>query len=221
MADAHPGHYAKLTVADSGCGIPVEIKGKIFDPFFTTKEVGKGTGLGLSTVLGIVRSHSGFVTVESEMARGATFNVFLPADTDNAVGQQALQHVETPLNRGCTILIIDDEVSILDAISLVLVKNEYQVLRANDGAAGLDLFRKHADRISVVLVDVIMPGMDGVQIAQALKAINPQVKIIASTGHADETMESKLEALGVGFILRKPYDTGKLLSSLHEMISGS
>jgi PAS domain S-box-containing protein len=218
MPDAKAGDYAMLAISDSGTGIPREIVDKIFDPFFTTKEVGKGTGLGLSTVLGIVRSHGGFVTVESNEGRGSTFKVFLPHETAGTAELKLVSHMETPKGSGETILVVDDEVCITQAIAMVLEENGFKVLIAVEGIDALALYREHANEIDLVLTDVMMPGMDGVALAGALKEINARVKIIASTGQATETRQAELQAIGVHVILRKPYDAKKLLTTLYDAI---
>jgi PAS domain S-box-containing protein len=218
VPDAKAGAYAILSISDSGTGIPREIINKIFDPFFTTKEVGKGTGLGLSTVMGIVRSHGGFITVESEKGRSTTFKLFLPREKNGTAKKRPLAPMEMPQGNGEVILVVDDELYVAKATSMVLEKNGYKVITAFEGTAALALYREHANKIKVVLTDVMMPGIDGVSLSRALKEIDPQVKIIACTGHATETREVELRALGVNVILSKPYDAKKLVSTLHEAI---
>jgi PAS domain S-box-containing protein len=219
VPDAKAGSYAMLAVSDTGMGIAREIVQKIFDPFFTTKEVGKGTGLGLSTVAGIVRSHGGFVTVESGVGRGTTFKVFLPRETLTAAEQERLSQTEIPQDRGeATILVVEDEAIIAKTLSMVLKNNGYKVLAAFDGNEALALYKEHAQEIDLVFTDVMMPGMDGVALSRALQEINPRVKILASTGQASEFRQDELYALGVDVILHKPYDVRNLLASLHDAI---
>ena len=218
IVDAKAGDYVVLAIADSGTGIQPKILGQIFDPFFTTKEVGKGTGLGLSTVMGIVRSYGGFVSVESEENRGSTFKIFLPAELGDMEEQKHSTSVEMPQGNGETILVVDDEVFVAKVTTMVLEKNGYKVLAACDGNDALNLYKQHASEIKMVLTDIMMPGMDGVHFARALKAINPRVKIIASTGQATETRQVELRSLGVHIILSKPFDAKKLLSTLHHAI---
>jgi len=218
VSDARPEDYAMVSISDSGSGIPSEIIGKIFDPFFTTKEIGKGTGLGLSTVIGIVRSHGGFVTVKSGVDRGSNFKVFLPREADGTLEQEPLVPVKMLQGEGETILLVDDEVCIAKMTSAVLENNGYKVLASAEGTDALALYREHATVIKVVLTDVMMPGMDGLKLTRALKEINPLVKVIASTGQATETRQAELQALGVNVILHKPYDAKKLLKALHEAI---
>lgn len=218
--DAKTGDYAMLSVSDSGTGIPREIISKIFDPFFTTKNFGQGTGLGLSTVIGIVRSHGGFVTVDSDENQGSTFKVFLPRATCETAEQKTLADSQTPLNKGGTILLVDDESFIAKVTSMVLEKHGYKVFTAAEGTEALALYREHAKEIDLVLTDIMMPGMDGVKVAKALKAMAPRLKIIASTGQATETRQAELRALGVNVIMSKPYEVEELLATLHEAIHG-
>ena len=219
VPDAKTGDFAVLAVTDGGMGIPHESIAKIFEPFFTTKEVGRGTGLGLSSAMGIVRSHGGFLTVKSEVGRGTTFNVFLPRDTESTAEQKPLPKTEIPQERGGeTLLVVDDERAVVKTLSMALGNKGYKVLTALDGNEALTLYKEQAHEIALVLTDVMMPGMDGVALSRALKRINPQVKIIASTGQASETCQAELKALGVNGILHKPYDSKKLLAALQDAI---
>ena len=216
--NAKVGDYAVLKITDTGTGIAPAIISKIFEPFFTTKETGKGTGLGLSTAIGIVRSHGGFVTVSSELGHGATFNVFLPRETGGIVEQRRFANMDFQPGNGETILVVEDEELIAKVAAIVLEKNGYKVLAASSGAEALALYENHANEINVILTDIMMPEMDGLQLSRSLKKINPEAKIIASTGQATEAQKSKLRALGVHVILHKPYDAKKLLATLHEAI---
>ena len=214
VPDAEAGEYAMVSISDSGSGIPRDIHKKIFDPFFTTKELGKGTGLGLSTAIGIVRSHGGFITLESEEGKGSTFKVFLPRELKGEEAPTPEGSLATQIGEGSTILVVDDEVLIVIATSMMLKKSGYNVLTSADGTEALALYKANATRIDLVLTDVMMPRMDGVELARALKKINPEVKIIASTGQASEILQADLQALGVHLILRKPYDIKQLLAAL-------
>lgn len=218
VPDAKVGNYAMLEVSDTGIGIPQEIIGNIFDPFFTTKELGKGTGLGLSTSIGIVRSHGGFITVRSEEGHGSTFKAFLPAETVGAQEQAHSGFTEMPQGTGETILIVDDEIVICKATSMVLEKNGYRVLTATGGVCALTLYREYATSVEVVITDVMMPDMNGIELTRALKEINPRQKVIASTGHANQVRQAELKELGVDVILNKPYDAIKLLTTLRSVI---
>lgn len=218
VPDAKVGDFVMLSVVDSGEGIPKSIIGKIFDPFFTTKDIGRGTGLGLSTVAGIIRSHGGFVVVESEAGRGSVFKVYLPASGSDGSKPERAAHPELPLGEGETILLVEDEANILAVTSTVLANGGYHILKAPGGIEALEIYRKQVEEISLVLTDIMMPKMGGVELARAVRQINPRARIVASTGQATEACEAELRSIGVRVILHKPYDAGKLLAVVHEEI---
>ncbi len=217
-ADAKPGRYVAISVADTGTGIPAKIIDKIFDPFFTTKEVGKGTGLGLSTVIGIAKSHGGFVKVYSEPGKGSTFKVYLPANPDAAPQARQNEPAALPLGNGEWILIADDEPAVRKVTETMLKRNGYNVICATDGVDALAIYAQRTHQISIVLTDVMMPLLDGAKLTRALKRINKDVAIIAATGQTDDCRQSELKQLGVKAILLKPYRTAKLLAALREAI---
>jgi len=219
--DAKPGPYVVVSVADTGMGISPKVIDKIFDPFFTTKEVGKGTGLGLSTVIGIVKGHGGFVKVYSEVGRGSTFKIYVPANPSGSPGSQQLKDQPAlPLGNGEWILLADDEPLIRKITAEMLTRNGYNVLVATDGVDALSIYAQHMREIKVVLTDVMMPLIDGVALTRALKKMNAEVQIIASTGQADESRRAELEGLGVKAFLIKPYVADKLLTAIHGTIHG-
>jgi len=218
--DAKPGRFVVLKVIDSGCGIPPAIIDKIFDPFFTTKDPGKGTGLGLSTVMGIVRSHGGFVEVNSQKAGGSIFRVFIPAVVGGLTelpGDTELP--PEPKGRGEAILMVDDEAEILTVAAVVLNKNGYKILTARDGIEALTVYVNNLADINLVLTDIMMPMMDGVNLTRALKKINPGVRIIAASGHAEESREKELITLGICAYLKKPFNNRQLLEAVHGALS--
>ena len=211
---AKPGPYVVLSVADTGLGIPPELMDRIFEPFFTTKDVGKGTGLGLSTVMGIVKSHGGFVTVQGGKSGGSVFEVYLPA-----TGTERDDLVPTaPLltdGRGQLILVVDDEASIRQTVAYTLTRNRFRVLTASDGREGLTTFVQHRAHIRLVLTDVMMPVMSGVSLIRAIRALEPMQRIVAMSGLSDETRRAELAELGVVEILEKPCSPADLLGALH------
>jgi len=217
--EAIPGHFLKISVSDSGCGIAPETIDKIFDPFFTTKEQGKGTGLGLSTALGIVQSHGGFINVESELGKGTTFEVFLPA-TEKPVGAVADELLTTPQGRGELILVADDEEPIREIAKAILEQNGYEVVTAKNGCEALSTFGKKHREIQLVLTDITMPLMNGVELARRLKKGNPNTKIIVSSGKIDRTDDFALNSVGVNERLWKPYRADQLLRVVHDKIHG-
>ncbi len=216
--DAKPGPHVCVSVSDTGGGIRPDTLERIFEPFFTTKEVGKGTGLGLSTAHAIVKSHRGFITVYSEVGKGTMFKVYIPADP-------TLQNIPpapefTTLHRGSgeTILVIDDESSVLTITRQTLETFGYRVLVAHDGAEGVALYAQQRAKIAVVLTDMVMPIMDGPATVNALMHINPQIQIIAASGLDANGRIAKAAGNGVKHFLPKPYTAETLLTTLRNVL---
>jgi PAS domain S-box-containing protein len=224
-APAPPGPYVMFEVADTGCGIAPSDHERIFDPFFTTKEVGKGTGLGLSTALGIVQSHRGVVLVESELGRGTTFKVFLPACSRAAHKSTSKIDRLMPRGAGETVFIVDDEPDVISGMRQLLERHNYRVLTACNGEEALAQARRQSPRIDVMVTDIMMPAMDGVALIRAMQAERPGLKIIASSGLGTDMGGSlrsqELKTLGVVSFLPKPYSSEKLLEALHRLLTGA
>ena len=216
LPEASPGEYVVVEVSDTGTGIPPEIMHRIFDPFFTTKGVGQGTGLGLSTVLGIVKTHGGFVKVRSEPNLGTTFAIYFPAAPSDAVEPVPLLADQVPAGKGELVLVVDDEEMICLAASKVLEVHGYRVLVARDGTEALAVFAQNQGAIAAVLTDVMMPFMDGVALTRALRRMAPGLFIIASTGQGEKTRMAELRSMNVDAILAKPYAAELLLRTLHD-----
>jgi len=217
--DAQVGSYIVITVADTGTGIPPEILDRIFEPFFTTKEIGKGTGLGLSTVIGIIKSHGGFVKVYSEVGRGTQFKVYLPeAEVDQIT---PVEDLELPTGKGELILVVDDEAAIRDITKTSLETYNYRALTASDGIEAIALYAEHRQEISVVLTDMMMPSMDGATTIRTLRKIEPHVKIVAVSGLVSKDKLAQVASIGVKTFLPKPYTTKELLTTLHEVLSSN
>lgn len=214
--EAQVGNYILLTVADSGTGIESEVLERIFEPFFTTKELGKGTGLGLSTVIGIVKSHGGFVNVYSELGKGTEFKVYLPAV--DIAETSLLAEVEILVGSGDLILVVDDEVAIREITKTSLETYNYQVLTASDGVEALSLYIQYQEQISVVLLDIMMPVMDGIDTISTLQQLNPQVKIIAISGLMSNEKIAEATGNGVQAFLPKPCTAKELLSAIDAAI---
>jgi CheY-like chemotaxis protein len=203
-------------------GIPRELQDRIFDPFFTTKDVGKGTGLGLSTTLAIVKGHGGFITVTSEPGQGAQFNIYLPACRSSEEQKiETAQQKQHPTGAGELILIIDDEESIRLLARKTLEQFGYRVLVAADGAEALTIYTRHRDEVAAVLTDMAMPVMDGVATIYALKVINPQLKLIASSGQDSPDGLGRARSAGVRHLLPKPYTAERLLWTVHDALKGN
>jgi PAS domain S-box-containing protein len=220
QVEARPGPYVALTVSDTGTGIPPQIIDKIFDPFFTTKAIGIGTGLGLSTTLGIIKSHGGFVTVYSEVAKGTVFKVYLPAaavlETDQAKPARAI----LPAGRNELVLVVDDEPTVREVTKRILLKNTYRVLTASDGTEAVALYARHCDEIKVVITDMAMPFLDGPATIRALQRLNSKARIIAVSGAAENAKLAELLREGSISFLQKPYTTEQLLKTLSAVLNG-
>ncbi len=217
--DAKAGRYIIISVADSGTGIPRDHLEKIFEPFFTTKEINKGTGLGLSAVMAIAKSHGGFVNVYSELSRGTTFKVYLPSmGISSGARAPVLGKADLPRGNGETVLVVDDEASILIVTSQTLQAFGYRVVTATDGADALAIYVQHKDEIAVVLTDMMMPVMDGAATIQALTRINPGVKIIAASGLNANGGAAKVSGSGAKHFLTKPYTAETLLKALRAIL---
>ena len=218
---ATPGGYVAIRVSDTGTGMPRSTLEKIFDPFFTTKEVGKGTGLGLSTALGIVKSHGGFVSLYSEVDKGTTFKIFLPANMSNEIYELKDTTTRSLLGHGELVLIIDDEETILQVTKMILEEKGYRVLAAHDGPEAVAIFAREMNSISAVVTDISLPFMDGIAVIRSLKKIRSSIPIIASSGHDRHSRAGQLQELGVKHLLVKPYDTCKLLEVLRDALHHS
>ncbi|NTV46524.1 MAG: PAS domain S-box protein, partial [Chlorobiales bacterium] len=217
--EAKPDHYLKLTVTDTGAGIPPEILDNIYEPFFTTKAPGHGTGLGLSTVFSIVKSHNGFITVYSEVGKGTAFNIYLPAvDAADEHIDEALQ-TDFPRGKGELILIVDDESIIREVAKEALESFGYEVITASDGGDAVGEYLKNTQKVAAVLLDVMMPNVDGISCMIALKKLNPDLKIIITSGlGTNKSMLDNPVATNCKF-LEKPFTVDSLIKILQEVLS--
>lgn len=218
--EANYGRYLVLRVSDTGCGMTPQVLDRIFDPFFTTKDIGKGTGLGLATVQGIVKSHGGFVLVYSEPNVGSTFAVYLPADsTHDSAPASPTSHNTFESGGDRLIVLIDDEPMIVQMTKSMLEGHGYRVLTAPEGLTGVALFEAHHQEVSAVLLDMMMPGIDGVETLKKLLKIDPKVKVIACSGLGTSQREAKAVAAGAKLFLAKPYSDNQVLEALSRVIS--
>ena len=216
--DASPGDFVVINVADTGMGIPPDIRSKIFEPFFTTKIAGQGSGLGLATVLGIVKSHHGFIDFESEVGRGTSFKIYLPAVKNKVVPELEREAKELPRGKGETILIVDDEVEILQMTSETLAAYGYQTLMAKGGDDAVQQCRQSSTQIDLVLVDMMMPRKDGITTIQELKRLIPTLKIITTSGLADSQKLAEATALGASAFLDKPCPPSKMIQTIASVL---
>ncbi|WP_395742886.1 response regulator [Prosthecobacter sp.] len=216
--EGNPGPYVVIQVKDTGTGMPPEVIERIFEPFFTTKELGKGTGLGLSTSLGIIKSHHGFLHVDSTPGAGTRFLVYLPAQAVSAPVAEACPPAELPRGNGELVLVVDDEADVRQVVQQILEAFGYWVLLAADGSEALAMYTSRRDEIAVVLTDMMMPVMDGPATIQALKSLDPQIRIIAASGLSTSSNAAKATRAGVNHFIAKPYTTHTLLQSLNTVL---
>ncbi|MGA2051968.1 MAG: PAS domain S-box protein [Opitutales bacterium] len=221
---ARPGPHVRIRVSDTGMGISPEVLTKIFEPFFTTKDVGKGTGLGLSTALGIVQEHGGMIELESTGPLGSSFVMYLPvAPPVPPPSVQPPMSARLPAGEfsgaGMAVLVVDDEASLRQAISVVLSQRGYTVIEAGDGYQAIEQMKRHGDKISAVVLDVMMPRLDGVATMKALREMRPDIRVIATSGVNHDTRVEALRQLGVQQFLLKPYRNRELLEALRQCLS--
>ena len=206
------GKYVEISVSDTGVGIDRKTRERIFEPFFTTKEMGRGTGLGLASVYGIIKSHSGYIDVHSEKEKGTTFTIYLPASEKEAVREKT---VPAAMLKGTgAILLIDDEKMILDVGRELLEELGYTVLSALSGREALDIFQKNSDKIDLVIMDMIMPGMGGGETFDRLRAINPNIKVLLSSGYSVNGQASKILHRGCDGFIQKPFNLNRLAEKI-------
>jgi len=197
-----PGHYARLTVTDTGIGIPPEIMEKVCNPYFTTKETGKGTGLGLSVVQGIVKSCNGEMRILSEAGQGTEVQVYLPLLDRKVEEKPADRNAPVPVGTE-SILLVDDEEAIVRMVQQMLARLGYRVTVRTGSVEALEAFRANPDRFALVITDLTMPNMTGIQLAQELKKIRPNLPVILCTGFSDQIDAAQSEAMGLqGFVMK-------------------
>jgi len=221
FAEAHPGvqpgPHILVAISDNGVGMDEEVKANIFEPFFTTKESGKGTGLGLSIVYTIVKNHGGCVDVETAPGKGTTFRIYLPASGDS-LGITDTE-VTSEMPRGSeTILVVDDSDAIVGLARQILEQLGYRVLAAKSGREAVEIYRQQADRIDLVILDVVMPGMDGPATYEELRRINSTVKVVLSSGYTSSALIEETTKAGVAGVLPKPYVAADLAVAVREAL---
>ncbi len=218
---ARPGAWLVIEVADTGTGIAPDVLERIWTPFFTTKGIGKGTGLGLSTVRGIVLTHQGFIELQTEVGRGSTFRVYLPAAEGEAVGPDGAAPIAMPFGHGELILVADDEKAIRETISLILENHGYRVVNCADGLEALTSFSTHSRDFSLIITDVDMPRLDGVALVHAARQIRSDIPVIALSGFTDndtggsDVLEIRKLASA---LLTKPCKPEELLGAAHQVL---
>lgn len=223
--DVRPGRYVKISVTDTGIGMDEKTKNRIFEPFFTTKEPGKGTGMGLASVYGIIKNHAGFISVYSEVGNGSSFHIYLPASESETVEKRALPKTEEELVRGRgTILLVDDEPMIMDVAREMLESFGYTVITASSGREAIEKFSAvqsgtgEAARIDLVIQDMIMPGVGGGEVFDRLKELDPDVKVLLSSGYSINGHAKDILSKGCSGFIQKPYTMGELNRKVREVL---
>jgi len=218
------GNYVKISVTDTGVGMDEATRQRIFDPFFTTKEMGRGTGLGLASVYGIIKNHDGIINVYSKKGEGSTFDIYLPASEKEApisekeVTIKKERLVDDILKGTETVLLVDDENMILDVGEGMLKEMGYKVLLAGGGKEAVEVYRKHKDHISLVILDMIMPDIGGGDVYDRLKEVNPDIKVLLSTGYSIDGQATEILERGCDGFIQKPFNMKELSEKIREIL---
>jgi two-component system cell cycle sensor histidine kinase/response regulator CckA len=212
-----PGRYVKISVTDTGTGMDESTRARIFEPFFTTKRPGKGTGLGLASVYGIMNNHGGFITVQSELGKGATFTLYLPASQKEAIVEEKPPEEKVLTGRE-TILVVDDEKSNATVMREILESLGYRVLIAGSGQEAVAVYMEKRKVVDLVLLDMIMPGMGGGRTFDALRAVDPGVKVILSSGYSAEGEARQILDRGCNGFIQKPFRIADITGMIRKVI---
>ncbi|MFC1488408.1 PAS domain S-box protein [Thermodesulfobacteriota bacterium] len=211
-----PGNYVKISITDTGVGMDEATRQRIFDPFFTTKEMGRGTGLGLASAYGIIKNHNGFIDVYSEKGEGTTFNIYLPASEKEAVKEE---EIHEKLFRGTeTLLLVDDEDMIIDVGCGIIEKLGYKVLAAKSGNEAIAIYQKNKANIDLLILDMIMPDMGGGETYDKLKEINPDIKVILSSGYSINGLATEILERGCNGFIQKPFKLEDLSKKIRDIL---
>jgi CheY-like chemotaxis protein len=214
--DLSPGPYVKMTVADTGHGMESSVKEQIFDPYFTTKGKGEGTGLGLAVVHGIIKSHGGIITVESEPGKGTTFDILLPMI--EGVEKREAKAIEPLLGGKERILFIDDEELMVEAVEQLLEQLGYKVTSKTSSIEALEAFRETPHGFDLIITDYTMPNMTGADLAKEFVNIRPDISIILCTGFSEMINKEKAEKMGIKAYVMKPVVTRELARIIRDVL---
>ncbi|MBU2520632.1 MAG: GAF domain-containing protein [Proteobacteria bacterium] len=214
--DPKPANYVMLSVADTGKGMDKNTMKRIFEPFFTTKDMGQGTGLGLAATYGIIRAHNGYIDVDSKMHQGTTFRIYLPASEIKL--RKAVKTSEKLIKGTGTVLMIDDEEDILEVGSELLKTIGYKILTAIDGKGAVEIYKNNMDKIDIVLLDMIMPTMGGGKIFDTIKKINPNAKVLLTSGYSLDSQVAEILDRGCDGFIQKPFNLNQLSEKIREIL---
>jgi PAS domain S-box-containing protein len=216
LYDPKPGRYVLMSVTDTGIGMDQETIERIFDPFFTTKEMGRGTGLGLASAYGIIKGHGGYIDVESKKGHGSTFSIYLPASGIKV--QKSLESSEQFIGGTGTVLLVDDEEVILEVGKNLLEAMGYQVVIAKDGKEAIKVYKKSRDVIDIVILDMIMPNMGGGEAYDRMKEVNPNIKVLLSSGYSIDGQATEILKRGCDGFIQKPFKMNELSERIREIL---
>jgi PAS domain S-box-containing protein len=217
--ELEPGQFILVSISDTGTGMSYEVSKRIFEPFFTSKEAGEGTGLGLAAAYGAVASHNGSIIVLSEEGQGTSFHIHLPIDRKSAAQNPAFRE-EPKEGSGC-ILIVDDEDAVRSALSLQLEQLGYEVILASDGREGCELYRLNRERVDAVIMDMIMPRMNGRDCLREIRRIDPSAKVIVFSGFVQESILHELQEAGISEFIKKPFRIIQITNALERALQSS
>lgn len=220
-AEASEGRYVCIRTVDTGAGMDPRTRERIFEPFFTTKEQGKGTGLGLSVVYGIISGHRGFIEVASDLGVGTTFSLYLPAAEEAVVAAVRSTPAPAEMPRGReTLLIVEDEDTLLQTITALLKGYGYNIIVARDGFEAIDIFKKHRNEIDLIILDIGLPKLSGWDALAQIKMDAGELKVIVSSGYLDPKLKFEKLGEGVSEYIQKPYDPHQILQSIRRVLDG-
>jgi len=211
-----PGRYVRASIKDTGCGMDAETRQRIFEPFFSTKERERGTGLGLASCYGIIKNHNGFIDVESEVGQGSTFSIYFPV-SDKRIGAEPQDTSPVIAGKG-TVLMVDDEKMILDVCAPMLASIGYRALTAASGAEAIRIFQEKRDVIDLVILDMIMPDTGGGEVFDRMKDIDPEVRVLLSSGYSIDGQATEIISRGCAGFIQKPFNTKQLSEKLAEIL---
>jgi len=213
---AKPGNYVLLTIRDTGTGMDKETMNRIFDPFFTTKGLAKGTGLGLASTYGIIKGHGGYIDVDSEKGQGTTFSIYLPASEKRI--EKTIKSTDQIIKGDGSILLVDDEEIVLDVGVQLLKVLGYTVLEAKGGREAVEIYRENKDKINMVLLDMVMPDMGGGEVYDKMKEINPDIKVLLSSGYSIDGRAEEILKRGCNGFIQKPFNMKGISEKIREIL---
>jgi CheY-like chemotaxis protein len=215
---ARPGRYLLLEVTDTGSGMDAATLARVFDPFFTTKPKDKGTGLGLTVVYGIIQQHGGLIDVHSEVGVGTTFRIYLPIVEAGASGAEQKPAV-VPSRGSGTILLVEDESGVRNLAIKILERGGYRVLPACDGREAIDVFRRHGDEISLLMLDAVMPNMGGREAYEQIAALRPGIPVLFCSGYSADVLQPGFALRPEMQLIQKPYLPDEILRRIHDLLN--